>query len=178
MLVVNLYGGPGTGKSTNAAFVFAKLKSLGYNAEIVTEYAKDLTWEERKFALQVQPYVLGKQLMRLERLRDKVEVVVTDSPILLAAIYGEGYGPTWMQFIKEVHESFKTLDVFLRRNPEAHPYNPKGRWQTENEAMDLDFRIQMMLDNWVDQYYEVKVDDDDKTATTITKLAIDELDLT
>ena len=30
-LVVNLFGGPGTGKSTMMAGIFAKLKSLGYD---------------------------------------------------------------------------------------------------------------------------------------------------
>ena len=33
-LVVNLFGGPGSGKSTGAAYVFARLKMLGYNAEL------------------------------------------------------------------------------------------------------------------------------------------------
>lgn len=42
-LVVNLFGGPGSGKSTGAAYVFARLKMLGYNAELVTEFAKDKT---------------------------------------------------------------------------------------------------------------------------------------
>lgn len=45
MLIVNLFGAPGAGKSTLAAYVFAKLKMAGVNAELVTEFAKDKTWE-------------------------------------------------------------------------------------------------------------------------------------
>ena len=43
-LVVNLFGGPGTGKSTMMAGIFAKLKSLGYEC---LEFAKELVWENR-----------------------------------------------------------------------------------------------------------------------------------
>lgn len=42
-IYVNLYGGPGSGKSTTAAGVVSQLKLLSINAELVTEYAKDLT---------------------------------------------------------------------------------------------------------------------------------------
>ena len=41
MLVVNLTGAPGAGKSTGAAYVFSQLKMRGINCELVTEYAKD-----------------------------------------------------------------------------------------------------------------------------------------
>lgn len=44
-LIVNLYGGPGTGKSTGAAYIFSKLKMDGIDAEYVTEFAKDKVWE-------------------------------------------------------------------------------------------------------------------------------------
>lgn len=44
-LVVNLFGEPGAGKSTGAAYVFAMLKMAGVDAELVTEYAKDKVWE-------------------------------------------------------------------------------------------------------------------------------------
>ena len=39
--VINLYGGPGTGKSTTAAALFALIKREGYNVELVTEFAID-----------------------------------------------------------------------------------------------------------------------------------------
>ena len=48
MVVVNMFGVPGAGKSTGAAFVFAKLKMMGINAELISEFAKDKVWEESK----------------------------------------------------------------------------------------------------------------------------------
>ena len=40
-LVVNLFAGPGTGKSTVAAQIFAHLKWQGFSCELVTEFAKE-----------------------------------------------------------------------------------------------------------------------------------------
>lgn len=45
MLVINLFGGPSTGKSTTAAEIFVYLKKKKINCEYITEYAKDKTWE-------------------------------------------------------------------------------------------------------------------------------------
>ena len=50
-IVCNFFSGPGAGKSTLAAAVFAKLKMLGVNCELVTEFAKDKTWEKNYTAL-------------------------------------------------------------------------------------------------------------------------------
>lgn len=43
--VINLIGSPGTGKSTIAAELFARMKWLGFDVELVSEYAKELVWE-------------------------------------------------------------------------------------------------------------------------------------
>ncbi len=55
--VVNLFGGPSAGKSTTAAGVFALLKLHDLRSELVTEFAKDLTWEKREKTLNNQYYI-------------------------------------------------------------------------------------------------------------------------
>ena len=87
MFVVNLYGAPGVGKSTSAAYLFYALKSYGINCELVTEVAKDYCWEENKVALRNQLLIAGKQQFRLDRLKYKVDIVVTDAPLMLQTIY-------------------------------------------------------------------------------------------
>jgi adenylate kinase family enzyme len=52
-LFVNLFGSPGTGKSTMAASIFAELKWRGVDCEIVTEYAKELTWKAKKESVDI-----------------------------------------------------------------------------------------------------------------------------
>ena len=140
MKVINLFAGPGTGKSTTCAATFAELKYLGVNTEMVTEYAKDAVWERRGEKLfRAQEYIFGKQHFRLSRVADEVDFAITDSPLLLSLVYmpEDFYLPTLRQTIKEAHDRYESINIFLNRNK---PYNPKGRTQNENEAKALDHR--------------------------------------
>ena len=56
-IVVNLFAGPGAGKSTGATYIFSKLKMLGIDAEYVSEFAKDKVWEENERVLE---YILER----------------------------------------------------------------------------------------------------------------------
>lgn len=157
-MIVNLFGGPGTGKSTTAAGLFYKLKSAGINCEYVQEYAKDKTWQDDMFTLTCQPYITGKQLYRQHRLIGKVDVVVTDSPIILGSVYGGAYtGPAFDQWLLEAFNSFDNTNIFLNRDLTNHPYNQAGRSQTLEEAIKVDEVTQKLLDNYQIGYKKVNV---------------------
>jgi len=130
-LIVNLYGGPGTGKSTTAAGVFSMLKLHDVNCELVTEFAKDLTWEGRSVALGNQVYILGKQYHKIFRLLEDVDVIITDSPLLLGIVYDKSGSAAFKEFIMELHHAHSSMNIFLKREKK---YNPKGRGQNEDEA--------------------------------------------
>lgn len=136
MLVINLFGAPGAGKSTGAAYVFSQLKMAGVNAELVTEFAKDKVWEESRAVFQNQAYIFGKQYFRISRLNKKVDVVITDSPILLSSFYNKDdiLGKELDALVTKVFNSYKSMNVFVDR---AKPYNPAGRFQTEKESDQL-----------------------------------------
>lgn len=143
-LVLNLFAGPGTGKSTMAAHVFALLKWQGVNCELAPEYAKDKTWEKSLGVLAHQQYVFGKQWFRIARLEGQVDVVVSDSPLLHSLVYGAGHNsPEFTAYVLSEHERRWNYNVFLER---VKPYNPSGRNQDEDEAKVLDRRIRDTLD--------------------------------
>lgn len=173
-LVVNLYGGPGTGKSTTAALVFGRLKQLGINAELVTEFAKDLAWEDRS-VIKCRPFVFGEQLWRIERLLGHVDVVVTDSPLLMDLVYSGHLGMHWVEVVAAEHRKLDTLDIFLPRDTSLHPYNPKGRWQSLEESQVLDNKILSLIEAHNVIYNTVAVGDADHVIRLIqTRLRGDE----
>jgi nicotinamide riboside kinase len=170
-LIINLFGGPGTGKSTNAAGLFYRLKRSGVNCEYIQEYAKDKTWSEDRQTLLCQPYVTGKQFYRTARLLGKVDVAVTDSPIITGILYqGFGCTPSWEKWAIEAFNQFNNLNIFLVRNPLNHPYNPKGRSQTESEAMAKDIEMRNILDSHNIHYHVVEVSSVEKDTWSDTGL--------
>lgn len=139
-IVVNLFAGPGAGKSTAAAYIFSQLKMKGVNCELITEFAKDKTWEKNYSALRCQEYVFGKQSYKMDRCRDQVDVIITDSPLPLGIFYNQNpvLGRHYESLVMDVFNTYDNLNFFINRKK---PYNPVGRNQTEEEAKEIDERI-------------------------------------
>ena len=154
MLIVNLFAGPGAGKSTLSAYIFAKLKMAGVNSELVTEFAKDKVWEKNQVALANQVYVLGKQYYRIDRCADKVDVVITDSPIVLSPLYNKDkiLDKSLSDLAKVIHHKYDSLNYFLKR---VKAYNPVGRLQTADEAKKIDDDVKKILADFNISYLEV-----------------------
>lgn len=142
-IVVNLFAGPGVGKSTFCAGIFFKLKLAGVECEMALEYAKDLVWEgSTKKLADYQLYVFNKQFHRVKRVLGKVDVVITDSPILLSPIYDQEKDETFKRLALEQHTKLNTMDYFLERK---HAYNPNGREQTLEQAIEVDNELRLFL---------------------------------
>lgn len=144
-IVVNLFGGPGTGKSTVMADIFARLKWKGINCEMAPEFAKEKVWEESFKTLGNQIYVFGKQQHSIYRLLDKVDVIITDSPLLFSCYYGKG-SASFHALVWEQHERLDSINIFLEREKE---YNPIGRIQNEEEAKKIDESLKMLLNDYL-----------------------------
>ena len=143
-IVVNLFAGPGTGKSTSCAQIFAELKQNGVNCEMVREFAKDKVWENSIDVLNDQIYIFGKQQHKMRVLIGNVDVIVTDSPILLSIIYDKSGNENFRNLVHDVHKEFTSINILLEREK---PFNPKGRLQNEEKARFLDTKIKMMLND-------------------------------
>lgn len=143
-LIVNLFAGPGAGKTTAALELTAALKKVGFNAEYVSEYAKELVLENRLDLLKDQRAVTDEQYHRLDRLRGSdVEIVVTDSPVLLGVIYGgERIDDSYRAKILGYHNSFDNFNLFIKR---GKSYQKEGRLQTRAEAVAIDEKVTAML---------------------------------
>ncbi len=131
--VINLLGAPGSGKTTTMNELFSLLKRDGHVVENAPEFAKELVWAHRLDELQNQLFVTGTQLNRLWILKDKVDIVITDSPVIL----GIQYAPAWLdkESFKDIlmnsTDQFDNKWFFINR---VREYDPKGRTQTEEES--------------------------------------------
>jgi len=143
-LVVNLFGGPGTGKSTLSANIFAKLKMDGVDVEMAPEYVKEVVWEESYKKISNQLYIFGKQHNRIFRLNTKVEVIITDSPLLNSIVYYEGNNPYFKDLVLHEYNNMNNISFYLDRN---FDYVQNGRMQSLDEAKLIDSTYKNLLDD-------------------------------
>lgn len=147
-LVINFVGGPGAGKSYMAMRVASNLKERKVSCEYVPEFAKDLVYEGREEELGDQLYILAMQNHMLKRVKDKVDVIVTDSPILLSMYYNDEGGRLYKpeifnDLILDTYKNYNNIVYYVERN---HPYVREGRYQTEDESIKASERIKLSLD--------------------------------
>ncbi len=153
-IFINLFGGPGIGKSTLCAMIFSDLKTRGIDCEMALEYAKDVIWEESFRKLSNQIYIFGKQHNRLHRLNGKVDVVITDSPLLNSIIYDDSQNPQLKELILTEFKKLNTLNFFIDRGFE---YIQNGRIQDSEQALQKDIDYKHLVDENDIQYKHVKI---------------------
>lgn len=140
--IINLIGAPGSGKSTSAAGLFHLMKIAGKKVELITEFPKDLVYEERNVALKSQAYIFGEQEFRQFRLLGKVDYIITDSPLILSPVYSSHYPASFKQFAVDIFNSYKNLNFYIRR---VKKYVQIGRNQSAEESDDIAFKILAVL---------------------------------
>lgn len=140
--IINLYGGPGTGKSTCAAKLYTYMKEAGYSVELVREYAKDLAWKGTKITDDMQLEIASNQYAREKLLYNTVDFIITDSPTFLSHFYTKHYqNKNYMLPVIKHLEAYKKelgiteYNVFLTRHKQ---YDPRGRYETEEQARQID----------------------------------------
>ena len=162
MKLINLFGGPNSGKTTLAAGLFYCMKKRGLDCECVREFVQGLIYDgANEKLLDCQPYIYGNQLKDVFRFRDTHDYVVTDSPILLSCVYGRETQFKWSEeFFRdamETHSSFDNINVYVNRPP---TYNKVGRIHTSSEAKEIDKKIKGLLLDHEIPFYTVEYNDD------------------
>ena len=163
MIVINFFGGPNSGKSTQAAGLFHKMKIEGYSIEHVNEYGKMCVWENRMEILEDQLYVMAKQNRRVKRLKGKVDFCVTDSPILLSSIYRTAYGePNYSDLIDklshECYNGYHNINFMCKRENQGYTRNQRSL-DYEN-ALKIDESIYKMFRDYKIPFYHLDVNKD------------------
>lgn len=155
-MVVNIFGGPGLGKSTNAARVFADLKMKGVNCEMALEFIKDKVWEESFKTMDDQIYIFGKQFHKIWRLKDKVDIIICDSPLPNSIVYDKEGSNAFHALVMEQFNKFENLNYYLERGVE---YQTEGRVETLEEAKEVDNAVLRVLSDYKIPYKSISFND-------------------
>ena len=140
-LCVNLFGGAGIRKSTIACTVHGLCKIHGITSEYTGEYAKDMAWEGRLELKVNQMKVFGEQHHRQWRLDGQVDVIISDSPLLLSSVYRTS--DTLMDaLIMQEYNKYDNMNFYLKRQSN---YIRRGKKETKNQAIKIDQKIFYML---------------------------------
>ena len=153
-LVINILGGPGCGKSTTAAALFALLKNQDVDCELITEFAKQLVWEKRKETFKDEIYLFAKQEHRLAMVNGKVDVIITDRPLILTCLYGKD-NDSLCDLCYQEFNHYHNVNFVLTREKK---FNPNGRNQTLEQAEAIDKQIVELLNDYDIPYITVKGD--------------------
>ena len=138
-LVINLIGGPCSGKSTIAAELFARLKKMGIHCELVSEYIKDRIYEENQTMPKNQIAIFGMEHYNISNKLGKVDVIVHDGSFINNIIYKTEENKYFDDLIISEYKRFWNLDFFIKRgNIEFETY---GRIHTLEESKKLDYKI-------------------------------------
>lgn len=135
-LNVNLFAGPGVGKSATAWGLSWALKMQGIHVEYVAEYPKLLQY---RGTLNMTPQrdIVGPQLDWMEELQGKVAVIVTDGPALQSLAYCTGETQREIaELIEQRSGTWQNLNVLLHRDIRGS-YESKGRYQNEQQAVSF-----------------------------------------
>lgn len=145
---INLYGGPNCGKSATAMAMSADFKKRGLNIEYVDEFVKKWAYLKRKPRGHNQTFLFAmQQHAEEEYLANGVDLIVTDSPLLLVTAYGrrnkyacnDELTSIALKFAKDYPE----INIFLDRA--GLPYDTNGRYESYEQALEMDRIIKDMF---------------------------------
>jgi nicotinamide riboside kinase len=152
MKVINLFGGPGVGKTSIMSDIVGILKRKHCNCVGVEEFAKHLVWDGNMKALANQIYIFGNQHYLIDRLKDKVDIVVTDGALFTSIIYGKIYRTISEEddiaFRNLVYHEFKKYNNINFLIERETVYQQSGRYQDERGAREIDKLIVNCLEEY------------------------------
>lgn len=166
--IINLYGGPGIGKSATAAYLYYLLKKSNRSVELVQEYVKEWAWEDRSIKPFDQIYFFGKQVRKESMLFGKVDYVITDSPVLLGLCYikrccdpevANGLVETAKAFYAvSPRHNIQHIHIVLKR---VGPFETNGRFHSQKESEQIDAEIIDLLNEFGFEYFETSYNEKD-----------------
>jgi hypothetical protein len=152
--IINLFGGPNSGKSTIASGLFYNLKIKDISCELVSEYAKIKVWEGNNKTLKNQIYLFAKQHFAINNVLGLVDYIIMDSPLLLNPVYDINKCDIFSQLCIKEHNRFNNINFFISRIGKT--FSEEGRIHSLSESEKLDLKIKDYLTYNKISFIEIK----------------------
>lgn len=165
-LVINFFGGPGIGKSTQSSLLYSLMKMNHMDVEITYEFPKLMVWEGNLSAMNDQFFISANQHRNISRLYGKVKYIIVDSPIILGLYYKDSYSNDYPskfynekfdEFLIDLFKNYNNLNIFLNRSDNS--YNETGRFQKYEESLMIDKKLREILEKNDIEYNEYDVNE-------------------
>lgn len=168
---INLFGAPGCGKSTVAAWLFSQLKILDYSVELVQELAKKYAYSKTSITSWDQLKLTTNQITEEDfYLKNNVKLIITDSPIAISYFYSQDlpYKEQILNLANIFEKQYKSINIYIK--PDTN-YNIEGRFHSKEEAENLDNQIKNFVTTQFEDYLEATTKDKEK----ILKFILDKI---
>ena len=131
--------------------VFAHMKLAGLKVELVTEYAKDLTYSRQPKTSEDHITVFANQYAKLNSLIGHTDYVVTDAPLLNSLVYGEDQSRHFRELVFEKFNEYANVNIFINRVI----HSQFEELQVETESDDLSAKIKSVLNEYNQTFLEL-----------------------
>lgn len=158
--VINIIGGPGCEKSMVSAAIILHMYLRNQSVETVPDYAKTLVWQQRNEGLKNQYQLAQRQFDMINTLDGQVKFLVNECALPQLLFYNENYEhnvcdveKTRKQILDWYHQH-QNINIVVKRSDRKYVHT--GRFQTEEEAHEIDRRMRELLVREGIQYTEVE----------------------
>lgn len=151
--VINLFGAPGSGKSTLSAGLFYNMKMKKLKVEWSQEWIKNKVFEETPYPFKDQLYTFAKQNKTIRQMINKADYIICDSPLIQGLLYADNEPEIFKDLVLAYFNSYENINFLLQR---MHSYEQQGRLQTEQQADDMAVVIEQKLNEYKIPYIKLQ----------------------
>jgi nicotinamide riboside kinase len=188
MILVGITGVPGSGKTSLSRAIASKCRNIKglENVELVQEYARRYISKHGEITSIMEQYRLLEKQCEWEDsvLSDKLDIMITDSPVFLGWIYCVGLSKGTSKEIMFFNDIFKKMvklnypkpryNIIFHLNPDLKPVNDgirlKQHFNKEwREEADIMIKATMMIFK-PSHFYVLEQKDFDKRVSTCLEI--------
>lgn len=148
MILIELIGAPGSGKSTTAAELYSLFSKAGIPTGLITEFVKDFANRGYPIETEDQLWILGSQARAESQVYGKYPLVICDTSLYLCSFFNYflsekeiDHTPSVKSHTDFVDKKYKIERIRYIRYLNKNRYSDIGRYQDFEESSKMETSI-------------------------------------